>query len=64
VDGVLKIETGKGSFVNLLLPGRVDAVEDVGESGAGDLEKEALDLVRRSLFVDMLGLGVAGRREL
>jgi len=64
VDGVLKIETGKDSFVNLLLPGRVDAVEDVGESGAGDLEEEVLDLVRRSLFVDMLGLGVAGRREL
>jgi hypothetical protein len=47
------MDTGRGGVI-IFFPWEVDAVDEVRETGAGDLEREVLDLVRRSLFVVML----------
>jgi hypothetical protein len=47
------MDTGRGGVI-IFLPVEVDAVDEVRDTGAGDLEREVLDLVRRSLFVVML----------
>jgi len=47
------MDTGRGGVI-IFLPAEVDAVDEVRETGAGGLEREVLDLVRRSLFVVML----------
>jgi hypothetical protein len=47
------MDTGRGGVI-IFFPVGVDTVDEVRDTGAGDLERDVLDLVRRSLFVVML----------